>query len=156
VQNASQQIFNPYDPSPGVISGLIVSDRRVGEVTIVDLTGSLARGFGLQAFDDRVRYLVEEGARNLAINLEQVSDIDSSGFGGLAAAHNWVEQAGGQIKLFAASERVRRTLNRLHFDAVFEILDDQSAALRAFGAPASEKSESPSGGLTGCTNEVES
>jgi anti-anti-sigma factor len=109
----------------------------VGEVTIIDLIGPLTRGFGVQAFDDRVRCLVQEGARSLAINLQQVSDIDSSGYGGLAAAYNWVERAGGQIKLFAVSARVRRTLNRLNFDTVFEILGDQKAALRAFGAPAS-------------------
>jgi len=141
VQIASQRLFNFYAPSR-LISGLSVADRRVGDVTLVDLRGRLTRGFGLQAFDDRVRFLVQEGARSVAINLEQVSDIDSSGFGGLAAAYNWVVQAGGQIKLFAPSERVRRTLNRLHFDKVIQILNDQEAALRAFGAPASETPES--------------
>src|SRR5215831_5254412 len=96
MQSASQQqLFNARVPS-GVISGLMVSDRRVVGVTIVDLTGSFTRGFGLEAFDERVRDLLQEGERSLAINLEQVLDIDSSGFGGLAAAHNSVEQAGGQ------------------------------------------------------------
>jgi anti-sigma B factor antagonist len=145
VQGASQQLFNAHALS-GVVSGLIVSDRTVAGVTIVDLTGSFTRGFGVRAFDERVRELLQEGARSFAFNLEQVLDIDSSGFGGLAAAHNSVEQAGGEIKLFAPSERVSRKLNRLHFDAVFEILDDQRAALRAFGAQASEKSESLSRG----------
>ncbi|HXJ94765.1 MAG TPA: STAS domain-containing protein [Terriglobia bacterium] len=142
MQSFSQEIFNLYVPSSGLISGLRVSDRRVGDVRIVDLSGSFSRGFGLQFFDERVRHLVQEGARNLAIDLEHVSEIDSSGFGALAVAHNWVEQAGGQIKLFAASERVKHTLIRLHFDKVFEIVDDQDAVLRAFGAPASEQPES--------------
>lgn len=146
MQGGSLRLLNAYAPSLGVISGLIVSDRRVGEVTIVDLTGSLTHGFGLQVFDDRVRCLVKEGAPNLAINLEQVLGIDSSGFGALAAAHNWVEQAGGQIKLFAPSRRLRRTFNRLHFDKVFEILNDQDAALRAFGALTSENPEAFSEG----------
>jgi anti-anti-sigma factor len=144
VQSGPQRLLNAHAPSLGVISGLIVSDRRVGEIRIVDLTGSLTRGFGLQALDNRVRCLVEEGAGNFAIDLEHLSYIDSSGFGGLAGAHNRVEQAGGQIKLFAAP-RLLRTFNRLHFNEVLEILDDQEAALRAFDARTSDKTESSSG-----------
>ncbi len=146
MQSFPQRLFNLCVSSSRLISGLTVSDRRVGDVTIVDLTGPLTRGFGLQAFDDRVRHLVQEGARSLAINLEQVSDIDSSGFGGLAAAHYWVEQAGGQIKLFAAPQRVKRTLHRLRFDRVFDILDDEKTALRAFAVRASEAPEVLPGG----------
>lgn len=86
MQSFSQEIFNLYVPSPRLISGLTVCDRSVGDVTIVDVSGPLTRGFGLHIFDEQVRRLVKEGASSLAINLERVSEIDSSGFGALAAA----------------------------------------------------------------------
>ena len=82
MQSASQQLFDPYAPSPPLIPDLTVYDRSVGDVTILDLAGNLTRGFAVQAFDDQVRRLMAEGARNLASNLEHMSEIDSSGFGG--------------------------------------------------------------------------
>jgi anti-sigma B factor antagonist len=118
----------------------------VGEVTIVDLIDPLTREFAPRGFDDRVRELLDEGARNFAINLGEVRNIDSSGLGRLAAAYNRIKQADGEIKLFAACARVRRTLNRLRLDTVFEILEDETAALRAFSAQVHERAEPVSGG----------
>jgi len=119
-------------PSPVSVSASSISDRTAGAVTIVDVKGPLTRAFAVEAFQRRLQELLLEGANKLAINLEDVRDIDSSGVGALAAAYKWLEQTGGHVKLFAPSSRVKRTLQRMRFDTVFQILEDERAALQAF------------------------
>jgi anti-anti-sigma factor len=131
--------LNPYGPIKGLIAGLGISHRRVGDIAVVDLACRLTRELAPRSFVHRVRELLDEGTRKFAINLERVRDFDSSGLGGLAAAYNWVKQADGEIKLFAARARVRRALNRVRLDTVFQILEDEEAALRAFDPPCAEK-----------------
>jgi anti-anti-sigma factor len=140
MQTESELTLNLYGPAKGLISGLDISDRRVGDVAVVDLACHLTRELAPRSFVHRVRKLLDEGTRKFAINLEHVRDIDSSGLGGLAAAYNWIKQADGEIKLFAARARVRRTLNRVRLDTVFQILEDEKAALRAFDPSSAEKS----------------
>ena len=55
--------------------------------------------------------------------------ITSHGLGGLTAAYNLVEQAGGRITFFAAPERLVRTLQRLRLDRVLEFVEDEASAL---------------------------
>jgi len=136
---ASERLFNICARSSGFAPGASISDRRLYNLTIVDLSGPLTRKFAVQVFHDRVRELLQEGAWRFAINLDYLPDMGSSGFCALAAVYTWLERTGGQIKLFAASEQVRCTLHRLRFGKVFEIFEDEEAALRALSPPRSRK-----------------
>ncbi len=120
-----------------------VSDRSAGGVSIIDVDGLLTAESAAQVFRSRVRELLDEGARSLAINLTEVADVDSYGLGALAAAYNWIAETGGKIVLFAPRPRVRRTLSRLRLDSVFAIFDDERAALEAFAKRGGTEPPSP-------------
>jgi len=112
--------------------GCRVVDRKVDDICVIDLTGPLVRELPVLAFRDQIRALLDKGARDFAINLAEVPYADSYGVGGLAAAYNLIQQAGGRIKFFAARDRLVRTLHRLRLDTVLEFFEDEGSALSSF------------------------
>jgi anti-sigma B factor antagonist len=115
---------------PGPQCGVV--DREVHGVSVIDLRGPLVRELSVLAFLEQIRELLDQGARNFAINLAEVPYADSYGLGGLATAHNLVQHSGGRIKFFAARDRLMRTLHRLRLDTVFDLFEDETAALSSF------------------------
>jgi len=121
--------YGPF-PAPGQESS--VFSRKVGDVSVIDLTGPLVRELPVLAFRERIQELLDQGTRDFAINLAEVPYADSYGLGGLATAYNLVSQAGGRIKFFAARERLGRTLHRLRLDTLLDLYDDEASALSSF------------------------
>lgn len=120
-----------YPPHPTAIRACRVSERKSGDVSIIEVDGSLTAEHAAQDFRNHVRELLDHGARKIAVGLGGVGEIDSYGLGELAAAYNWAAEAGGTIELFAPQPRVSRMLKRLCLDSVFAIFDDEADALRA-------------------------
>ena len=109
-----------------------VADRKVRDVSVIHLTGPLVRELPVLTFRDQIRELLDQGARNFAINLAEVPYAASCGLGGLVAAYNLVLQAGGRVKFFAAHHRLLRTLHRLRLDTVLELFEDEASAVASF------------------------
>jgi anti-sigma B factor antagonist len=120
--------YGPFLPGPECT----VLGRKVGDVSVIDLTGPLVRELPVLAFRDQIRELLDRGMRNFAINLAEVPYADSYGLGGLTAVYNLVQQGGGRIKFFAARERLLRTLQRLRLDTVLELFEDEGSAVSSF------------------------
>ncbi len=120
--------YGPFLPGPECT----VLGRKVGDVSVIDLTGPLVRELPVLAFRDQIRELLDRDMRNFAINLAEVPYADSYGLGGLTAVYNLVQQAGGRIKFFAARDRLLRTLQRLRLDTVLELFEDEGSALSSF------------------------
>jgi len=117
-------------PMPGPDAG--VGCRMVHHVAVIDLRGPFVQERTFPLLQERILELLDEGAKNFAINLSEVPSADSYTLGGLAGAYNLIRQAGGRIKFFAASERLVRTLKKLHLDTVLELADDEASALSRF------------------------
>jgi len=64
---------------------LEVKERQAGDVTILDMNGSIRIGEGSIAMRDAVRGLVSQGKKKVLLNLGGVSYMDSSGVGELIA-----------------------------------------------------------------------
>ncbi len=111
---------------------LCVVDREVDGVTVIDLIGPLVRELPVHTFRDQIQELLDEGTKNLAINLAEVSYADSCGVGSLVTAYNLVRQAGGRIKFFAATTRLVHTFARLRLDTVFDLYEDEASAVSSF------------------------
>ncbi len=106
--------------------------RKAGNATILDLNGPLRLGDAEQTFRDQVQRLVDEGMRNVAINLGGVPAMDSSGIGALVRAYSSIKRAGGKCRFFAASKFVHQTLKMVRLDTVLELFEDEASALTGF------------------------
>jgi len=110
-----------------------LSVRKVGDVTVIDAVGRITLGEGASSFRDTIRDLVSKGEKKLVLNLGNVTYIDSSGIGELVSAFTTVTNQGGQLKLLNLTKRIQDLLQITKLYTVFEVYDDESAAVRSFG-----------------------
>lgn len=106
--------------------------RQVGDVTVIDAAGRITLGEGASTFRDSVKDLAAKGNQKLLLNLSDVNYIDSSGIGELVSSFTSVANAGGSLKLLNLTKRVQDLLQITKLYTVFEVFDDEAAALRSF------------------------
>jgi anti-sigma B factor antagonist len=106
--------------------------RQVGDVTVIDAAGRITLGEGASAFRDLIRDLANKGGQKILLNLNEVSYIDSSGIGELVSGFTTITNHGGSLKLVGLSKRVKDLLQITKLYTVFEVFDDESAAIRSF------------------------
>jgi anti-sigma B factor antagonist len=108
------------------------SNRQVGGVTIVDLSGRITLGEGSVVLRDTVRDLVSKGKNKILLNLADVTYIDSSGIGELVSAFTTVRNQSGELKLLKLTKKVHDLLQITKLYTVFDIKDDEATAVQAF------------------------
>lgn len=89
-------------------------------------------GEGASSFRDTIRELAAKGDKKILLNLSDVSYIDSSGIGEMVSGFTTVTNHGGQLKLLGLSKRVKDLLQITKLYTVFEVFDDEAAAVRSF------------------------
>ena len=106
--------------------------RQVGDVTVIDAAGRITLGEGASQFRDTIRDLAAKGDKKILLNLNEVNYIDSSGIGEMVSGFTTVTNHGGQLKLLGLSKRVKDLLQITKLYTVFEVFDDEAAAVRSF------------------------
>ena len=109
-----------------------VSERCVGDVTILELVGRLVLEEGDTALRDQVDALVKRGRVHLVFDMAGVTRLDSAGIGMLASKYLTARRAGGALKLLHLPHRVSHLLRITKLDTVFEQFDSEEEALRSF------------------------
>jgi anti-sigma B factor antagonist len=109
-----------------------VEVRRAGDVVIVALQGKLTAGLGDQILRDTLDELLAESWRKILLNLSAITFLDSAGLGELVAGLKTARNLGAELKVVKASERVRTTLSIARLLPVFEVFEDEDAAIRRF------------------------
>jgi anti-sigma B factor antagonist len=110
------------------------SSRQVDGVTIVDMSGRITLGEGSVVLRDTIRDLLGKGNKKILLNLGNVTYIDSSGIGELVSAFTAVRrESGGDLKLLNLTKKVHDLLQITKLYTVFDIKDDEAAAIQAFG-----------------------
>ncbi len=111
---------------------LTVNCREVEDIVILDLTGRLV--LGLEASDLRRAFdqLKLEKKNRIAVNLEDLEYIDSTGLGTLVVGHSSAKQSGGAMKLIHVSKRIADLLILTKLSIVFEIFENERSAIDSF------------------------
>jgi anti-sigma B factor antagonist len=110
-----------------------VTVRRIGEVSVIDAVGRLTLGEGTNAVRDTVRDLIANGNSKLVLNLAGITHMDSAGIGELVTGFTTAAGSGGRLKLLGLTKKVRELLQITKLYAVFEVFEDEAAAVRSFG-----------------------
>lgn len=111
---------------------LDVIERQAGDVTILDMDGSVRMGEGAVALRNAIRGLVDGGKKKILLNLGGVKNIDSSGIGELIANYTTVSRDGGQLKLLNLTEKIQNLLVITKLLTVFDAYDNEPEALNSF------------------------
>ncbi len=108
-----------------------LTSRQVGDVVVIDATGRITLGEGKRV-PGRAPHLAGKGNKKILLNLSDVSYIDSSGIGEMVSGFTTITNAGGHLKLVGLSKRVKDLLQITKLYTVFDVYDDEAAAVRSF------------------------
>jgi len=106
--------------------------RVVGKVAVVDLSGKITIGEGDVVLRDEVNKLLETDSKNILLNLNGVTYMDSAGIGELVACYKRAAEAGAKLKLLNPSGRVSDLLSLTKLQQVFDIYNEEKEASSAF------------------------
>jgi anti-sigma B factor antagonist len=79
-----------------------------------------------KAFRDWVRAALEEGHKNIEVDLSQTTFIDSSGLGALVALHKTAASRRGRLRLVNPQPSVQQILELTRLDGILEIVKQSS------------------------------
>jgi anti-sigma B factor antagonist len=114
-----------------------ISERNVGAVTVLDLSGKLTIDNAAQLLKDKTESLVFQGRKQIVVNLGAVPYIDSGGLGQLVACYTTLAKAGGRLTLLNVNTRNHDLLSITKLVSVFETFDTEPEALASYPAPSS-------------------
>ncbi len=106
-----------------------VSVRFKDDVSIVTLSGKFVAGGDGPFLRQKVKDLIDAGARKLLFEFDDVPYIDSTGLGFLAGSRELAVEAGATIVLSGMNTHVRRILDGVKLTQFFELVDDENAGL---------------------------
>ncbi len=120
---------------------LYINDRRVGDVTVLDLKGRVRIGGNAVALHKSIRCLIQEEKTMIVLNLAGVTHIDSVGLGELVSGQISALHKGGEIKLVGLTETLRELLRMTKLLGVFDVYERESEALISFASHGLKVSE---------------
>ena len=117
--------------------------RQTSDVAILDLNGRLSLGEALAfgpgsglVLSETIRELAKKGQKKILLNLAGVTYVDSSGVGQLVGALTTARNQSGDIKLLKPSVHVLDLLKTTKLDGLFDIHEDETAAIQSFSSSA--------------------
>lgn len=111
---------------------LQISIRESAGVTIVDLKGKATIGDDNDRLNSNLRKLVDNGARNVLLNLVDLTQVDSSSIGTIAATFVSLSRQGGSLKLLRPRDRVMTALVATRLLDHIPTFEDETQALVSF------------------------
>jgi anti-sigma B factor antagonist len=121
----------------GRTSSLTIDQHHVGDVTVLRLSGQLLLDDGEIAFRTVIERLLAEGHLKLVLDLDGITQLDSSGVGMLVGRLQAIRKLGGDIRLVHLASRYQQLLTTMRVLSLFSVFDDEAAAVLSYGNAAS-------------------
>lgn len=111
---------------------LYLNERRVEDVSILELKGREKIRGATIGLHESIRCLAREGKVQVLLDLASVQQIDAIGLGELVSSHLILEDHGGAFKLMHLTESVHELMTSTKLLTVFDVYDDEPEALASF------------------------
>lgn len=115
---------------------LYINERRVGDVTILDLKGRTRVGGTTVALHRSIHALLNEEKTLVVLNLSGVTHVDSCGLGEMVASFVTARSRGGDIKLLKVTESLRELMSLTNLLSVFDVYENEQEAVASFATHA--------------------
>lgn len=109
-----------------------ILQRRTGNVVVLDIHGPISLGESKEKFARTMDTLFEQKGINVLVNFEGINYLDSTGIGELVGYMNKFTENHRHLKILNPQERIRKLLKITKLDSIFEIYEDEKAALKSF------------------------
>jgi len=109
-----------------------IAERNAGNVTVLDVSGRITLGEGDVLLKDKLHSLLNQGRRDVLLNLANVQYVDSAGLGAIVGAYTTMTREGGTLKLANVTKKLQDLLSITKLLTVFETFDSEDEALRSY------------------------
>ena len=125
-----------FGDDEATVSKLQILERRIGDVTVLVLSGEMLVDDGDLALRQQIHDLLDQGRDKILVDLAAVTHIDSAGVGMMVAKQKTVRDRGGDLKLLHLTSRSQRLLALMKLASVFEAFEAEDAAIESFAQQA--------------------
>jgi len=101
-------------------------------VAIITFKGKVMGGPAVADFKEDLKKMIDNGKTNIVADLSKVSFMNSSGLGAMISALTTLRNAGGDMKLCGASERIESLLIVTKLITVFDHFKTLDEAVEAY------------------------
>jgi anti-sigma B factor antagonist len=110
-----------------------LEQRIADNIAIITVKGDITLNKGGDVLlKDKVQSLIQQGHKNIVIDLGGVAYVDSAGLGQLVHAYATTKNKGGALKLVNVTKKLQDLLVVTKLLTVFDTFDTESAALASF------------------------
>lgn len=106
--------------------------RTLGDLKLLKIRGRITLGVGVDRLRDTLEDLLVAGSNQWVLDIADVGMIDSSGIGLLVRYLTAAKQQGGALKLLNPTKFAMQSLKMIGVLNLFEVYEDQEAALSSF------------------------
>ncbi len=110
---------------------MLIQQRMVGEVAIIDMTGRLALADGDDLLRDTVNQLTGQGRTKIVLNLAGVPYMDSTGLGEVIRTYVTAVNRGGGLRLLRPTKRVQDLLTIARLGNVLQTFESEEDAVQS-------------------------
>ncbi|MFN1834773.1 STAS domain-containing protein [Balneola sp. MJW-20] len=100
---------------------------------IIEFKGKIMGGPDAEKFRDDLHNLIEEGKKEVVVDLGKVSFMNSSGLGLLIGGLTTMKNAGGDLKICRADKKIESLLVVTQLISVFDHYRSLDEAVAAYG-----------------------
>lgn len=102
--------------------------KEAGGIPVVELEGEIDLSTS-PLFKERVYEVIDAGGKEIVIDLNGLSFMDSTGLGVLVAVLKKTKSEGGRVRLVCGRENIRKVFILTGLDKVFSIYDNLQRCL---------------------------
>ncbi len=99
---------------------------------VVHLRGKLLGGPFAAELNSALHKMLDEGKKNVVLDLDGVTILNSSGFGILVGSYTTVKNSGGELKLARISSHINGLLSVTKLNQIFKDYPSIEDALKSF------------------------
>ena len=119
------------------MSGFEVRRHDTEDVSILHLSGFLD-AHTAPRFEEALHKLLKEERVKIIVSMSELDYISSAGLGVFMGFIEEIREKNGDIKLSNMKKKVYKVFDLLGFPSLFEIYDDEKAALEKFNTPSGQ------------------
>ena len=115
---------------------LQVSKNRIApELAILSLAGRLMMGEECRQLQQAVEESIQQGIKNIVVDLSHLEGIDSTGAGILVVCNGKLQKVQGSLRIAGTQGIVHETLTMIHVDRLVPFFPTAEEASQKLAAP---------------------
>ena len=107
---------------------------EVDGVTVMGLEGRVVLGEESNSFREQIKNMLAAGKKNIVLNMDRVTYIDSAGLGALVAAHHSARSQGASLKLSNVGTKFQEILQVTKLLTVFDVSPTEAEGIKSFSS----------------------